>query len=147
MKVYLKQGNSIVVQDGNLIDIPSDGSIPDQAIFQMKDGIVYDQNGNVIEYEGLYDVVVLEDEVNKTNRILFVIFVCLASLCLFIFIALSVKYFFLDFGSLGKNYEADDDREVITSKSPTLFGIQYMFGFLLLTVIFAVVSVAFYFSI
>lgn len=149
MKIYLKQGDSIVIQKDDtidLIDFPIDGNIPDEAIFEMKDDIVYDQNGNVIEYEGIYEIVMLED-VNKTNRTLFIIFACLTGLCLFIFIALSVKYLLLDFGSLSKDYEPDPGREVIFNTTPTLFGIQYMFGFLLLTVIFAVVSVAFYFSI
>jgi hypothetical protein len=73
MKVILvNQGNLLIKSEQGFVEVPRPKVIPAEAIFTMKDDIVFDDQGNEIDYEGVYDVVILDQNNTRKGLIIFI---------------------------------------------------------------------------
>lgn len=73
MKVILvNQGNLLIKCDQGFMEVPRTKVIPPEAVFTLKDDIVFDDQGNQINYEGVYDVVILDQNQTRKGLIIFI---------------------------------------------------------------------------
>lgn len=73
MKVILvNQDNILIKCDQGFMEVPRTKVIPHEAVFTLKDDIVFDDRGNQINYEGVYDVVILDQNQTRKGLIIFI---------------------------------------------------------------------------